>query len=152
MLTRVSNDQNEMDIDLIHSFLSACYWSAGIPRPVLVNAMRNSLCFALLLENDESAKKAIPATEKPQTIGFARMVTDKATFAYLADVFIVNEFRNKGYSQILLDAIFAHADIQGLRRIMLATRDAHGLYEKYNFSEIPDPSILMQIHSPNIYQ
>ena len=79
------------------------------------------------------------------------MITDKATFAYLADVFILPEYQGKGLSRILMDDLVAHPDVQGLRRIMLATRDAHGLYSKYNFEKIEDSSMLMQIHTSNAY-
>ena len=127
-----------MDFKTIHGFLERSYWSAGIPATLLLKALRNSLCFAVL--------------DGERTIGFARMVTDCATFGYLADVFIIEAYRGQGMSKLLMDAIVAHPQLQGLRRTMLATSDAHGLYEQYGYARITDASMLMQKYDPAIYQ
>lgn len=122
---------------VIHSFLSHTYWSPGIPVAVLQKAIDGALCFGVFTGQ--------------QQIGFARVITDKATFAYLADVFIIDEFRGKGLSKWLMEVIMAHPDLQGLRRFLLATRDAHGLYRQYGFSDLSTPENWMQIHRPNVY-
>jgi GNAT superfamily N-acetyltransferase len=85
-------------------------------------------------------------------VGFARVVTDKATFAYLADVFIIVSYRGKGLSKLLLESIHAHPEVQGLRRWMLGTRDAHGLYQKFGWTPIPNPDRFMQLHFPDVYK
>ena len=138
MSLRVTTELDEMDFKAIHDFLQKSYWSAGIPATLLSKALQNSLCFALL--------------DNERTIGFARMVTDCATFGYLADVFIIQAYRGRGLSKQLMDAVVAHPQLQGLRRTMLATSDAHGLYEQYGFARIADPSMLMQKYDPAIYQ
>ncbi|WP_434362773.1 GNAT family N-acetyltransferase [Parasalinivibrio latis] len=136
---RITTDLNEMDFEAIHGFLSESYWSAGIPKATLRKGLENSLCFGIL-------------DGQNRLVGFGRMVTDKATFAYLADVFVVEAHRGKGLSKWLVSTIQAHPDLQGLRRIMLATGDAHGLYAQFGFEAIAQPEILMQIWQPNIYQ
>jgi N-acetylglutamate synthase-like GNAT family acetyltransferase len=127
-----------MDFELIHQFLSNSYWATGIPKQTLQKAIENSLCFAVL--------------EGTQLVGFARLITDKATYAYLADVFIVESHRGKGLSKKLMDEIIVHPDLQGLRRMVLATRDAHGLYEKYGFTELANPQTFMELWAPDVYQ
>ncbi|MFC0117315.1 GNAT family N-acetyltransferase [Pseudoalteromonas xiamenensis] len=124
-------------LNTIHNFLSKTYWCEGIPKELIQKAIENSLSFAIIKDD--------------QLVGFARVITDKATFAYLADVFVVDSHRGKGLSVKLMDYIQAHSDLQGLRRFMLATRDAHGLYEKYNFTPVVDAKPFMQINVPDIY-
>ncbi|WP_028772266.1 GNAT family N-acetyltransferase [Shewanella waksmanii] len=136
---QITEDIAQMDIDLIHQVISSSYWANSIPRETLERSMQNSLCFALL----NSAE---------HTVGFARVITDKATFAYLADVFVLQQYRNNGLSKQLMAYIGAHPQLQGLRRQMLATRDAHGLYAQFGFEPVPNPEILMQKWQPNIYQ
>ena len=128
-----------MDLDLVHGFLTESYWSPGIPKEVVQKAIENSICFG-----------AFDGQENQ--IGFARAVTDKATFAYLADVFVLEAHRGKGVSKLLLDAYTKHPDLQGIRRHMLATSDAHKLYEKYGFTPIDQPEIFMQKHNPDVYK
>ncbi len=135
---RISTDFAQMDLDVIHGFVSQSYWAKGIPRDLLARAMRNSLCFGLFDGGNNQ-------------IGFARMITDRATFAYLADVFILESHRGKGLGKRLMQAIVDHPDLQGLRRMMLATRDAHALYALYGFTPIPNPEILMQSWNPAVY-
>ncbi|MEZ8081466.1 GNAT family N-acetyltransferase [Enterovibrio norvegicus] len=135
----VSTHFDDFDIDVIHDVLSNSYWSKGIPKETLVRAIKNSLCFAALTADGEQ-------------MGFARMITDRATFAYLADVFVVEAHQGKGISRLILDSIAHHPELKGLRRIMLATRDAQGLYKKYGFEEIENPEIFMQRWDPDVYK
>ncbi|WP_046004514.1 GNAT family N-acetyltransferase [Pseudoalteromonas rubra] len=134
----ISNDPTRLNFDVIYNFISGSYWAKGIPRETMARAIDNSLCFGVYCE----------ATE---LVGFARVITDKATFAYLADVFILEQHRGQGLSKQLVDAVVNHPELQGLRRIMLATKDAHGLYAQFGFAAVEDPSILMQICHPDIY-
>ncbi len=136
---RVSSDPSKLDFSVIYSFISTSYWAQGIPRETLQKAIDNSLCFGVY-------------TQDNQQVGFARLVTDKATFAYLADVFIDQAYRGKGLSKRLIEAVTMHPEVQGLRRIVLATRDAHGLYQQFGFSPVDAPALFMQIVRPNIYQ
>lgn len=136
---RISSDQSDLDIGSIHDFISKSYWAEGIPIETLTRAINNSLCFGVF------------STEKEQ-VGFARMITDSATYAYLADVYILKDHRGKGLSKWLLEEIMSHSDLQGLRRMTLATADAHGLYEKYGFSELAKPELFMENWKPEIYK
>lgn len=133
----ISADQKRFDVDAIHSFLTTSYWSPGVPMAVVERAMANSLCFGVF--------------HQAAQVGFARVVTDRATFAYLADVYILEAHRGKGLSKWLVQTIQDHADLQGLRRFMLGTRDAHGLYRQFGFKELSNPSRLMEILQPDIY-
>ena len=134
---RISTNKTEMNVNSIHSYLTTSYWSEGIPKDTLQIAIKNSLCFGVF-------------TDKEQ-VGFARLITDSATFAYLADVYILDEHRGKGLSKWLLNDILNHPQLQGLRRIVLATRDAHSLYEKFGFKELAKPQIFMELWSPEVY-
>ncbi len=125
----ISTDKNKIDIDYVHTFLSNSYWSPGVAIEVVKKALENSMCFGVYNNNMQ--------------IGYARMVTDKATFAYLADVFIDESYRGKGLGKWLVEMILAHPDLQGLRRIMLATKDAHKLYELCGFKLINNPERYM---------
>lgn len=136
---RVTSQLKEMDFQTIYDFITNSYWAEGIPQETLIKGLQNSLCFAAL-------------TEENKTVGFARVITDKATFGYLADVFVLPRYRGQGISRQLMDAVMAHSDLQGLRRFMLATKDAHGLYSKYGFSPVADASMLMQNWQPDIYK
>ena len=127
-----------MDIDLIHSFLTRSYWAEGISKEIIRRSIEGALCFGVF-ENDKQ-------------VGFARMITDKATFAYLADVFIIDEYRGLGLSKWLMEVIMSHPDLQGLRRIMLATRDAHELYKKFGFTQLNNVDRWMHIHYPDVYK
>jgi len=134
----ISCKLDDMDMDVIHGFVSQSYWAKGIPRDTLQKALQYSLCFGVF-------------TRSGQQVGFARMVTDRATYAYLADVFIVEHHRGQGLSKWLVKTVLEHPDLQGLRRITLATLDAHGLYEQFGFTELDDPSRFMEIFNPNVY-
>jgi GNAT superfamily N-acetyltransferase len=143
----ISADTNKLDLDLIHKFLSQhSYWARGIPREVVARSIANSLTFGVYgLENVD------PDSDWRQ-VGFARVTTDRATFAYLADVFILPEHRGQGLSNRLLEAVLAHPDLQGLRRWLLATADAHELYRKYGFTALSQPDFFMQRHDPDVYK
>lgn len=133
----ISTDSSRLDVDAIHAFLSQSYWSPGIPRTKVARAIANSLCFGAFSDG--------------QQVGFARVVTDKATFAYLCDVYVLEAHRGRGLAQQLMDRVVAHPDLQGLRRMMLATRDAHALYAKYGFTPLAAPDLMMEVHKPNVY-
>lgn len=137
---RISTDRGELNVDLIHRFLSEeAYWSRGIPRATVERAIAGSLCFGGYLDGTRQ-------------VAFARVTTDGATFAYLADVFVLPSQRGRGFSRQLMDAVMAHPQLQGLRRFMLATGDAHGLYARYGFAAPARPQTLMEILRPDIYQ
>ncbi|WP_440056710.1 GNAT family N-acetyltransferase (plasmid) [Pseudoalteromonas sp. T1lg65] len=126
-------------LNSIHHLLTETYWAKGMPKPLLEKAITNSLCFLML--NQENQVQA-----------FCRVITDKATFAYLADVIVPAQARGKGLGRELIQAVMSHEDLQGLRRFMLATLDAHGLYEKFGFTQVANPDIIMEINHPNMYQ
>jgi GNAT superfamily N-acetyltransferase len=137
----ISDDPALLDIDIIHDFLSnRSYWAEGIPRGIVEKSIANSLCFGLY----NSGKQ----------IGFARLVTDKATFAYLADVFVLEEFRGKGLSKWLVELIQSHPEVQGFRRWMLMTRDAQGLYEQFGWTVLDEDARqrCMQRHFKDMYK
>ena len=136
---RISTDKKHLDFEVIYDFISGSYWASGIPKHTLEKAISNSFCFGVYDRHDCQ-------------VGFARLITDKATFAYLADVFIVENHRGKGLAKWLVESIVSHPDLQGLRRVVLATRDAHGLYAQYGFQPIENPEILMQIWHPDVYR
>lgn len=133
----ISTDPAHLDIQAIHAFLSQAYWSAGIPRSVVERAIAGSLCFGIY--------------DSERQVGFARVITDKATYAYLADVFVIDEYRGKGLAKWLMEVIMSHDSVQGLRRFTLATRDAHGLYAQFGFQPLHDPMRHMEIRRPDIY-
>ena len=141
----ITTDKNKMDIDFIHSFLTQSYWAEGITKEIISRSIAGSLCFGVF--NKE--KQALPAGRQ---VGFARMVTDEATFAYLADVFIAEEHRGKGLSKWLMEVIMSYPGLQGLRRILLATKDAHGLYAQFGFTPLVYTDRWMQIHDPFVYK
>lgn len=130
--------RDAVDVDVVHGWLSReSYWAAGIPRDVVERALDRSLCFSGYLGDRQ--------------VAFARVVTDCATFAYLADVFVFEDARGHGISARLMDAVLAHPGLQGLRRFMLATRDAHGLYARYGFAPPAHPDSLMERYAPGVY-
>jgi GNAT superfamily N-acetyltransferase len=135
---RFSTDKQALDRDVIYAFLSGeAYWSKGIPREVVERAIDGSMCFGAYLDD--------------RLVGFARLVTDYATFAYLCDVFVVSAFRGRGYGRALIDHVFAHETLQGLRRMMLVTSDAHALYRPVGFKAPAHPENWMELHRPGIY-
>jgi GNAT superfamily N-acetyltransferase len=143
----ISTESAWLDLDFIHQFLSGhSYWARGIPRDVVARSIANSLCFGVY-----AVVNTDPAADRRQ-VGFARVTTDRATFAYLADVFILAEYRGQGLSKRLMEAVLAHPDLQGLRRWMLATADAHELYRKFGFAALAQPESFMQRHNPDVYK
>jgi N-acetylglutamate synthase-like GNAT family acetyltransferase len=134
----ITSNPTDLDLNVIHAFVSESYWAKNIPLATLKKAISNSLVFGAYKPSGEQ-------------VGFARVVTDKATFAYLADVFVLEECRGLGLSKLLMQSVCAHPDLQGLRRFMLATSDAHGLYSQFGFNQVENPEILMQIWQPGIY-
>jgi len=134
----ISTDPKAMDLDAVHAYLAQSYWAREIPKEVVAKSIRGSLCFGLFAGNRQ--------------VGFARVVTDYATFAYLCDVYILEEHRGRGLAKWLMEAVVEHPELQGLRRFLLATRDAHGLYEKLAFTPLAKPEIFMEINRPNIYR
>lgn len=134
----ISTDKDKIDIDFVHNFLTQSYWAEGISKEVVQRSIKGSICFTVLHQDKQ--------------VGFARVITDEATFAYLADVFVNEAYRGKGLSRWLMACILSHPQLQGLRRFLLATRDAHGLYEKMGFEKLQSLEPWMQIHQPNIYK
>jgi GNAT superfamily N-acetyltransferase len=133
----IVTDPRRLDVAAIHAYLSQSYWSPGIPFQVVERAIANSLSFGLF--------------QGQKQVGLARVVTDKATFAYLADVYILDDHRGQGLSKWLIESVLAHEELQGLRRFLLATRDAHGLYQRFGFMELAKPSSMMEIRNRNVY-
>lgn len=135
---QISTDRSQLDLDAIHEFLSnESYWAQNRTREQTRTAIENSICFGLY--------------ENERQIGFARVVSDRATFAYLGDVYVVEEFRGRGLSKWLMQAVIDHPDLQGLRRWVLATRDAHGLYKQFGFDEFRHPLRWMERPAPDAY-
>jgi GNAT superfamily N-acetyltransferase len=135
----ISTDKSLLNRALIHEFLSErSYWAKGVPHEIVDRSIENSLCFGVYKTRDQ--------------VGFARVVTDCATFAWLADVFILEGHRGGGLSKRLVAAILAHPQLQGLRRFMLGTLDAHGLYSQFGFVPIKEVERFMEIHWPNPYE
>jgi GNAT superfamily N-acetyltransferase len=134
----ITTDRRDLDVRAIHGFLTQSYWSPGVPIGVVERAIANSLCFGVFHGRDQ--------------VGFARVITDKATFAYLADVYVLEAHRGKGLSKWLLEVVRRHADLQGLRRFMLATWDAHGLYAQFGFTPLANPSRMMEVLDMEVYR
>lgn len=135
----ISTDNDLLEVDMIFNYLSnESYWSKGISRDKVISSIKNSMCFGVYHHNKQA--------------GFGRVITDKATFAYLCDVFILDDYRGAGLSKWLLQTILAHPEVQGLRRWLLATADAHGLYKQFGFTVINNPDRWMGIYTPYIKQ
>ena len=135
----ITTDADKVDIDVVHQYLSEqSYWAKGIPREVVARSVQHSICFSVLHED--------------ALIGFARVVSDHATVAYLGDVFVLPAHRGQGLSTWLMECITAHPDLQGLRRWMLATADAHGLYAKFGFTALKAPERWMEKHDMDVYK
>ncbi len=135
----VSDDAARIDVDAVHAFIAGSYWGAGIPRETVRRSIEGSLCFGVYHEHDGQ-------------VGFARAVTDRATFAYLADVYVLDAHRGQGLGVWLVDFVLRHPELQGLRRWMLMTRDAHSLYERFGFGPLADPSRAMARTDPDVYR
>ena len=144
----ITTDISKLDVNIIHQYLSEeSYWAKGIPKQVVEKAIANSLCFGLFHDAEQS-------NINMQQVGFARLVTDKATFAYLADVFVLPGYRGKSLSKWLMYVIQAHPELQNLRRWILTTKDAHGLYAQCGWTKVPDDYMyrFMMRHNPDVYK
>ena len=133
----ISTDPARLDRAVIHEFLRGSYWAPGIPREIVDRSIDNALCFGVY--------------EGETQVGFARVITDRATFAYIADVFVLESHRGRGLAVWLMEAIRGHPDLQGLRRWILMTRDAHGLYEKLGFRTMENTGRCMEILDREVY-
>jgi GNAT superfamily N-acetyltransferase len=133
----ISTDPARLDVDAIHAFLTTAYWSEGIGHDLVSRALDGSLCFGLYLGIAQ--------------VGLARVVTDRATFAYLCDVYVLQAHRGRGLGEWLIETVMSHQDLQGLRRFSLVTKDAQGLYHKFGFTEIAGEGRHMEIARPGLY-
>jgi GNAT superfamily N-acetyltransferase len=134
----ISTAPERLDLDAIHAYLVRSYWAEGIPKSIVERSLRGSLCFGLYKGSAQ--------------VGFARVISDRATFAYLCDVYVLEEERGKGLAKWLLETLLEHPDLANLRRFVLATRDAHGLYARYGFTPLARPHIFMEIARPGLYK
>ena len=134
----VSTERARLDRDAIHEFLRGSYWAKGIPRELVDRSIDNSLCFGLY--------------DGDRCVGFARVITDSATFAYLSDVFVLESHRGRGLGTWFMETVLSHPDLQNLRRWMLATADAHGLYRRVGFSGLSRPERIMEKLLANAYR
>lgn len=133
----ISTNPERLDVSMIQEFLARSYWAEGIPGNIVDRSIQGSICFGLY--------------HREAQIGFARVVTDRATFAYLADVFILEAYRGRGLGKWLMSVIVQHPDLQGLRRFLLATRDAGQLYRQFGFKPLAQPERFLEIHQPGVY-
>lgn len=141
-----SDDRARIDMDMVHGWLSQSYWCKDIPRALLEKAVANSLPFGVY-DAASGARAGMGAQ-----VGFCRLVTDRATYAYLADVFIIESHRGRGLSKLMMKCVMSHPELQGLRRWGLMTRDAHGLYSQFGFQQLAEPQRAMEIHRRNLYE
>jgi GNAT superfamily N-acetyltransferase len=133
----ISTEPGRLDLAAMHRFLSTSYWSPGLPMDVLKRAVAGSLCFGLYRGSEQ--------------VGFARVITDRATFAYLCDVYVLEAHRGRGLGRWLMEVVTAHPALHGLRRFVLVTRDAHGLYSQFGFRPLARPEGYMEVHRPDVY-
>jgi len=134
----VTCDPDKIDRKVVADFLANSYWAKGIPAETVGRSIDGSICFALL--------------EGVQQIGFARVVSDRATIAYIGDVFVLPEFRGRGLARWLMECVMAHPELRGLRRWILVTLDAHRLYEQLGFKPLARPEVYMELHNPDVYR
>ena len=135
----ISTDRERLSLDVIHGFLTKCYWAEGIPRETVSRSIEHSLCFGIYEGSGAQ-------------VGFARVVSDFTTVAYLGDVFVLESHRGLGLSKWLMECIVKHPALQNLRRWILLTRDAHGLYSQFGFTLVKAPERYMELHRPNVYE
>jgi len=133
----ISTDSSRFDVDMIHAFLTSCYWAAGVPRDVVQRSIDNALCFGVF--------------NGTKQVGFARVITDRATYGYIGDVFVLESHRGQGLGKQLIAAIMAHPELQGFRRWSLVTNDAHQLYARFGFRELASPHRYMELLNPDVY-
>jgi GNAT superfamily N-acetyltransferase len=134
----VSTDPKRIDLDVVHGFLTECYWAKGIAREVVARSVENSLCLGVYASGKQ--------------VGFARVISDFATYAYIGDVFVLESFRGRGLGKWLMECIMRHSRLQGLRRWSLVTGDAHGLYAQFGFSPLKKPQNYMELDQPDVYR
>jgi|SRR5271157_551274 len=135
----ISTSRGRLDLDVVHGFLTNCYWAKGIPREVVARSIEHALCFGIYDDGGEQ-------------VGFARVISDFATIAYIGDVFVLETHRGRGLGKWLMQCISQHPSLQGLRRWILTTRDAHGLYSQFGFTPVKAPERYMELHQPNVYE
>ncbi len=135
----ISTSSDRLDLDVIHSFLTNCYWAKGIPREVVVRSIEHALCFGIYDRNGAQ-------------VGFARVISDFATIAYVGDVFVLETHRGQGLGRWLMQCIMQHPTLQNLRRWILTTRDAHGLYAQVGFTPVKAPERFMELYRPSVYE
>ena len=146
----ISSDKARLDLPFVHRFLSTqAYWCLNIPFETVRRSVEHSLCFGVFYEAAHGGDRGGKRVE--EQVGFARVITDLATIAYLGDVFIVPEHRGKGLSKDLMRTIMSHPDLQGLRRWILLTQDAHGLYEQFGWAPVAHPERYMEVINPGVY-
>jgi GNAT superfamily N-acetyltransferase len=146
----ISTSRERLSMDVVYGFLTNCYWAKGIPREVVARSIEHSLCFGIYDESQGLAKEA--GHGAPSQVGFARVVSDFATVAYLGDVFVLESHRGQGLSKWLMECVMKHPALQNLRRWILLTRDAHGLYSQFSFTPLQAPERYMEFHRPNVYE
>jgi GNAT superfamily N-acetyltransferase len=134
----ISTDPDRLDLAVVHGYLTQSYWAAGVPLDTVRRSIAHSLVFGLY--------------EGERQIGFARVISDRATFAYVCDVFVLEDWRGRGLGKWLVATVTSHPDLQGLRRWTLATRDAHGLYCQVGFTDLKRPGMFMERHDPDVYR
>jgi GNAT superfamily N-acetyltransferase len=135
---RLSTLADEMDVDAVHAYLGGeSYWARGVPREVVARSIQHSLCVGVF--------------DGPAQVAFARAITDRATYAYLADVYVLEPYRGRGIGKWMMEVFDAHPDLQGLRRWMLMTHDAHGLYAQFGFGPLTHPDRAMERTHPGVY-
>ena len=134
----ISTDRERLDLDVIHGFLTDCYWAKGIPRELVARSIENSLCFGVYSEGRQ--------------VGFARVISDYATYAYIGDVFVLEPYRGHGLGKWLMECIMRDPRLRGLRRWSLVTDDAHGLYEQFGFTKLKSPEKYMELCDAEIYK
>jgi GNAT superfamily N-acetyltransferase len=135
----ISTSRERLDLDVVHGFLTKCYWAKGIPREIVARSIEHALCLGIY--NGEGAQ-----------VGFARVISDFATIAYVGDVFVLETHRGQGLGKWLMQCITQHPALQNLRRWILTTRDAHGLYSQVGFTPVKAPERFMELHRPNVYE
>lgn len=133
----VSTDRSRIDVAAVHAFLCTAYWSPGIPEAVIRRGIAGAICFGIYHGRDQ--------------VGFARVITDQATYAYLADVYVLEAHRGRGLAKWMMQVIMSHPSLQGLRRFSLSTRDAHSLYKQFGFEIVANPDRQMEILRRDIY-
>jgi GNAT superfamily N-acetyltransferase len=135
----VSTDPRRLDLHVVHDFLTNCYWAKGIPLEVVERSVKHALCFGIY---DGSGAQ----------VGFARVVSDFSTVAYLGDVFVLESHRGHGLGKWMMECIMQHPALEGMRRWILVTRDAHGLYQQFGFTPLKSAERFMELHRPDVYE